>query len=325
MSDVAGGPVPARDAVPEPAAGRPAAAGALDDDALDDGADWAARVGDAVAATDAGQLDLSGIVIDTSVPHPARRYDYLLGGKTNYAPDRASADAATAAFPALRTTILENRRFLRRAVTYMARDDGVDQFLDIGTGIPSPGNTHEVSQAINPASRVVYVDNDPVVLVHSRALLSDTPQGRTAFIPADLRDPETILSHPALAATLDLSRPVGLLLIAVVHFIEDDDEANGVVRRLVEALPSGSYLALSNATYDVLPPEVAARLTEAMTADRPSAAWARTRPQVERFFDGLELVPPGVVTLNRWRADDEPPPRPRDDETVVYGGLARIP
>jgi len=291
----------------------------------DDGSGWAAGVGEVVAEMDAGQPDLSGIVIDTSVAHPARRYDYLLGGKTNYAPDRASADAAVEAFPGLRTAVLENRRFLRRAVTFMAGECGIDQFLDIGTGIPSPGNTHEVSQAIDPASRVVYVDNDPVVLAYSRALLSDTPQGRTAYIDADLRDPQAILDHPMLAATLDLSRPVGLMLIAVAHFLHDDDEPYTVVRRLVDALPAGSYLALSHATYDVLPPQIAERLRQAVTADRSGAAWARTLSQVERFFAGLELVPPGVVTLNRWRAEDEPGPRPTDDQTVVYGAVARIP
>ena len=169
------------------------------------------------------------------------------------------------------------------------------------------------------------MDNDPVVLVYSRALLSDTPQGRTTYIDADLRDPGAILSHPALAATLDLSRPVGLLLVAVAHFLHDDDQPYDVVRSLVDVLPSGSFLALSHATYDVLPSELAARLNAAVTANRSGAAWARTLPQVERFFEGLELVPPGVVTLNRWRAEGEPGPRPADDQTVVYGGVARVP
>jgi len=290
-----------------------------------DGSGWAAGVGDAVRDAEIGHPDPSGIVIDTSVPHPARRYDYLLGGKTNYAPDRASADAAVAAFPGLRVAVEENRRFLRRAVTFMARERGIDQFLDIGTGIPSPGNTHEVSQAINPASRVVYVDNDPVVLVYSQALLSGTPQGRTTFLQADLRDPEGILASPVLTDTLDLSRPVGLLLIAVVHFLHDDDEPYAVVRRLVEALPSGSYLALSHATYDGLPPQIAERLRQAVTSERSGAAWARTVPQVRQFFEGLELVEPGVVTLNRWRAESEPGPRPTDGEMVVCGAVARIP
>src|SRR3954468_17774137 len=187
------------------------------------------------------------VEIDRSVAHPARRYNYWLGGTDNFEADRISGDAAAAAFPTVRISAMENRRFIRRAVTYLVNEAGIRQFLDIGTGIPSADNVHEVAQAIDPKARVVYVDNDPIILAHARRLLSNTPDGgATAYIHADLRDPDAILGHPDLRATLDLTKPVGLMLIAVVPFLTDADDPHGKVTHLTKALPPGSHLAMSH-------------------------------------------------------------------------------
>lgn len=258
--------------------------------------------------------------IDTTVPHPARRYDYWLGGKDNFAADRTSGDAVEAAFPTIRLAVLENRRFLGRAVEFLATEAGVEQFLDIGTGIPAAGNTHEVAQRFNPKARVVYVDNDPIVLAHARALLtSTTDEGATSYIDADLRDPDSILADPALASTLDLSRPVALMLVSVLHFLGEDNDPYGTVGRLVAALSPGSYLVISHVTLDYLPPEEAA----VVQASDPLAR-ARTREEVARFFDGMDLVPPGLVPTSEWRAEHEAQPRPSGAEVAAYGGIARI-
>jgi hypothetical protein len=258
--------------------------------------------------------------IDTSVAHPARRYDYWLGGKDNFAADRQSGDAIAATFPTIRTAVVENRRFLHRAVSFLAGAAGIRQFLDIGTGLPTANNTHDVAQRIAPESRIVYVDNDPLVLVHARALLTSSPEGATAYVDADLRDPDKILNGPDLRRTLDLSRPVALMLIATLHFIPEEDDPYAIVRRLVAALPSGSYLAVSHATSDYLPPELVADIS----SGRHGQGRLRTRAEFARFFDGLELVAPGVVPLAEWRADDEPEPRPTAAETAMYAGVARI-
>jgi hypothetical protein len=263
--------------------------------------------------------------IDTSVPHPARRYNYWLGGKDNFQADRESGDAIAAAFPAIRLTALENRYFLRRAVTFLAREAGIRQFLDIGTGIPTADNTHEVAQRIAPDARVVYVDNDPIVLTHARALLSSTPEGATAYIDADLREPEKILNHPDLTRTLDLSQPVGLMLVAILHFILDDEDPHGLVSRLLDALPSGSYLVMTHATLDFLPPKQQQEAKVAMASGRHGVFHARTRDEFGRFFDGLELVSPGIVPVCEWRAEEEPQPRPSPVEVAVYGAVARKP
>jgi SAM-dependent methyltransferase len=288
------------------------------------GADWAEGVGQVVAESLTHYPDPTSIVIDTSVPHPARRYDYLLGGKTHYAVDRESAEAIAGAFPGIRTAALENRRFLRRAVTMLARDHGIDQFLDIGTGIPSPGNTHEVAQAIIPSARVLYVDNDPVVLAHSQALLDGTRQGRTAYIHADLRVPDGILDHPQLVATLDLSRPVGLMIVAVLHFLTDEDRPYDAVARLVAALAPGSFLVLSHGTWDFMPPEMIEQI-RALSTPKTGVFATRTHAELAGFFAGLDLIPPGIFPLNRWRADDESQPRPTDAETAFYGAVGRLP
>jgi S-adenosyl methyltransferase len=260
--------------------------------------------------------------IDTSVPHPARRYNYWLGGKDNFAVDRASADQIAEAFPTVPIAAVENRRFLRRAVTFLA-EAGVRQFLDIGTGLPTADNTHEVAQAIAPDARIVYVDNDPLVLVHARALLTSSPEGATAYIDADLREPDKILSSPDLEGILDLSQPIGLMLVAILHFIVGADAPYEIVADLVAALPSGSCLVMSHVTYDLMPPEVVAKLN-AIGAARNEPFQARSRAEFARFFDGLELVPPGIVSVAEWRADDEPSPRPSASDVCVYGAVARV-
>ncbi|MEV4826553.1 SAM-dependent methyltransferase [Micromonospora sp. NPDC049274] len=264
--------------------------------------------------------------IDTSVAHPARRYNYWLGGKDNFQADRESGDAIAASFPTIRTAALENRRFLRRAVGFLARETGIRQFLDIGTGIPTADNTHEVAQGVAPESRVVYVDNDPIVLAHARALLSSTPEGVTAYIDADLRDPERILRHPELRRTIDLSQPVGLMLVAVLHFVPDDDDPYALVRRLLDALPAGSYLAASHATHEYLPPAIAEEARAAARGGGPHGLInLRTRAEFTRFFSGLDVVEPGITSVAEWRAESEPQPRPSVVEVSMYGGVARLP
>jgi hypothetical protein len=258
--------------------------------------------------------------IDSSVAHPARRYDYWLGGKDNFAADRESGDAIAEKFPAIRTAVVENRRFLRRAVTYLSRDAGIRQFLDIGTGLPTASNTHEVAQSIAPDSRIVYVDNDPLVLAHARALLTSDPSGATAYVDADLRDTGRILADPVLRATIDLNRPVALMLLAILHFLPESDDPYAIVRRLTEALPSGSFLVVSHATSDYVPPE----LVNDISSGRHGQGRLRTRAEIIRFFDGLDLVDPGVVPVAEWRAGDEPQPRPAAAETALYAGVARI-
>ncbi|WP_345631739.1 SAM-dependent methyltransferase [Rugosimonospora acidiphila] len=259
--------------------------------------------------------------IDTSVAHPARRYDYLLGGKDNFAADRESADRLIEAFPTMRTWAMENRAFLRRAVTHLAGEAGIRQFLDIGTGIPTSPNTHEIAQGIAPDARVVYVDNDPIVLAHARALLSSTPEGATAYLDADLHKPHEILAHPELRGTLDLSQPVALMLVAVLHFIPDSDDPHGLIAPLIQALAPGSYLVLSHVTYDFVPRETADRLNQ-IVGSEPFRA--RSTAEFATFFDGLDPVDPGVVPVQEWRAEHEPQPRPTSAEVGGLAGIARI-
>ncbi|HKD98524.1 MAG TPA: SAM-dependent methyltransferase [Micromonosporaceae bacterium] len=261
------------------------------------------------------------VPVDASVAHPARRYDYWLGGKDNFAADRESGDAIAAAFPTIRLSVLENRRFLHRVIRHLAGVEGVRQFLDIGTGIPTRPNVHEIAQGIDPAARIVYVDNDPVVLTHARALLTSSPEGATAYVDADLRQPDRILGDAAVRRTLDFSRPVALMLVAVVHFIPEEDDPYGIVGRLVGALPPGSFLVMSHATSDYLAPELVADIA----SGRHGQGRLRTRAEFARFFDGLELLAPGIVSVAEWRADQEPQPRPTAADTAVYGAVARVP
>jgi hypothetical protein len=275
----------------------------------------------AVTAPDSGYRPL-----DMTKPHHARRYDYLLGGKDHFAADRASAHQIAQAFPTIRTAVVENRRFLQRVVAFLTAEAGIRQFLDIGTGYPTSPNVHEIAQRIAPASRVVYVDNDPLVVVHARARLVGNPEGATAYVQADLRDPDAILGDPSLTHTLDLNQPVGLLLIAVVHFLDDADDPYGCVARLVEAMPPGSYLALSHATFDPLPDDTIERLTALATSDVGHGTFrARSRDEVLRFLDGLKLVEPGLVPIVGWRLEREPKPQASPAETAVYGAVGRLP
>lgn len=262
--------------------------------------------------------------IDTTTAHPARRYNYWLGGKDNFAADRESADRIAAAWPSAPIAARENRRFLRRATTYLAREAGIRQFLDIGTGLPTANNTHEVAQAIAPETRVVYVDNDPMVMAHARALLTSAPEGRTAYLEADLREPETILTHPDLLATLDLSRPIGLMLVAVLHFIPGPGAAAPIVARLLDALPPGSYLVATNATKDFLSEPVAA-VYDRMLATGQTDIWPRDRAEFADLLRDLDVVEPGVVPVNEWRAESEEAPRPASADVSVYGAVARLP
>ncbi|GAB7051264.1 SAM-dependent methyltransferase [Catenuloplanes indicus] len=240
--------------------------------------------------------------IDPSVAHPARRYNYWLGGKDHFAADRASGDELEKHFPKVRDGAIANRALLQRATRFLAAEAGIRQFLDIGTGLPTADNTHEVAQRHAPDSRIVYVDNDPLVMVHARALLNSSPEGRTAYIEADLNDPESILADPILSETLDLTEPVGLMLIAVLHFIHGDGAAKPIVGRLLDALPSGSYLVATHATSDFGTPEQQALYRRLVEAGR-SDVWTRPRDEFAALFDGLEIIDPGVVPASEWRPD----------------------
>jgi hypothetical protein len=262
--------------------------------------------------------------IDVTRPHPARMYDYGLGGKNHFAADRAVADQVLAAMPTARTIARENRKFLGRAVRYLAAEAGIRQFLDIGSGLPATGNVHEVAQAVAPDSRVVYVDNDPLVLVHARALLASAPEGRTGYIQDDLRDPASILASPVTTATLDFSQPVALVLCAVLHFLADADDPGGILATLLGVLPSGSYLVASHGTSEHTPPDEAEAALRAYRASgvtfqpRDSGDFARLA------FAGLDLVPPGVVLVSEWRPEGSAP-RPSPAEVSCYGGVGRKP
>jgi hypothetical protein len=261
--------------------------------------------------------------MDTSVPHPARRYNYWLGGKDHFAADRESGDAIAAAFPIVVELARANRAFLGRAVRFVA-EAGVRQFLDIGTGLPAPGNTHEIAQQVAPESRVVYVDNDPIVMVHARALTQGDPRGQTAYIEADVRDAGAILRNPVLRDTIDLGRPVALLLVAVLHFLHDDEQTAALVSQLVEALPSGSYLVLSHGTMDFSTPAGVAAY-EKMFAAGGTDVRARPKAAIEGYFAGLEIMEPGIVPVSDWRAEDPVTDRPVSEDLGIYGVVGRKP
>jgi hypothetical protein len=243
--------------------------------------------------------------IDTSKAHIARVYDYLLGGKDNYPPDREAAEQLIKVVPTLPETVRQNRLFMQRLARYLAAAEGIDQFLDIGTGIPTSPNLHEVAQQVNPAARVVYVDNDPMVLAHAHARLTSGPLGRVAYIHADLRDTKSVLTAPDLLATLDLNRPVGLFILSTLHLIPDADEAREVLGRYVDALAPGSFVALSVAISDGLTPQ-ASNEAISLLSSRGIPVLRRTRAEFATLFDGLELIEPGVVPVNQWRPDAGP-------------------
>ena len=254
---------------------------------------------------------------DTSVAHMARVYDYWLGGKDNFAADRAAGDAVIQAYPAVITTVRANRALLVRAVRYLAGEVGIRQFLDIGTGIPAANNTHEVAQSIAPGARVVYVDNDPVVLAHARALLIGTPEGATAYLDADLRQPEVILEQAR--RTLDFGRPLAIMLMAVMHLVGDEDNPARIMATLVDAMPSGSFLALSHPASDI-DADAMASAQQRQNQMQAEQVTFRRHDQVARFFEGLELVEPGLVRGPEWRPDSEAETRIR---AALWAGVGR--
>ncbi|MEY2242669.1 SAM-dependent methyltransferase [Streptomyces sp. BF23-18] len=250
--------------------------------------------------------------LDTSKAHPARVYDWLLGGKDNYPVDEAVGEKLP---PEARDAARQNREFMQRASAWLA-GQGVDQFLDIGTGIPTQPNLHQIVQDITPSAKVVYTDNDPIVLRHAEALLVSRPEGVTDYIQADVRRPQDIVQHAR--HVLDFSRPIALSLIALMHFIPDEQDAHAIVRNLVDTLPSGSYLVLSHASSDVFP-ELSAQVT-AEYAKGGIQLGFRTRAEVERFFDGLDLVSPGLVTATKWAKSAAPAP----EDSGIYAAVARV-
>ncbi len=260
--------------------------------------------------------------IDDSVSHVARIWNYWLGGKDNYAVDREVGDQILAILPEVATLARTSRAFLARAVRYLAGEAGIRQFLDIGTGLPTVDNTHEIAQRVAPDSRVVYVDNDPLVLAHARALLTSTPQGVTAYIDADLRDPAAILRRAA--RTLDLDQPVALMLMGIVEFITDDDDAYRIVGDLLDALPSGSFLTLYDGT-NVVHKEASDRIVELWNASGSASLVLRTPEAIGRFFSnsGLELVEPGIVSCSHWRP--EPTPFGLPEAVDAFCGVGRKP
>jgi hypothetical protein len=256
--------------------------------------------------------------IDTSRAHPARMYDYYLGGKDNYAVDRQAAAQVIAKAPEIRDIARANRAFLGRVVRYLATEKGISQFLDIGTGIPTGGNVHEVAQQATPGARVVYVDNDPIVNVHASALLTGT--GTTGIVLADLRDPRAILTHPRTRELLDFSQPFALLLIAILHFITDGENPAEILATFRDALPNGSYLALSHVTSDFRTQAA----TDAMQVydNATSTVTLRTRQEITALFTGWDLEDPGLVQAPLWRPDT-PPPR-NLNKIWLYGGVGRL-
>jgi hypothetical protein len=259
--------------------------------------------------------------IDTTRPHPARLYNYYLGGQDNFPADRAAAAAMLRAVPEAREIARQNRLFLQRVVRYLVAEAGIRQIIDIGTGIPTAGNVHQVAHGITADVRVAYVDNDPIVLAHASALLSD--HGHTSFILADLRDPARILGHPVVRELIDFDEPVALLLIAVLHFITDEERPGELIASFRDSLTHGSYLALSHGTADFHPRDSLDQAT-AVYSKTTAPLVVRDHAQVSAMFDGWNLIEPGIVPVPLWRPDG---PAPRSDDLVkigIYGGAARL-
>ncbi|MFV2127899.1 SAM-dependent methyltransferase [Micromonospora sp. LOL_013] len=259
----------------------------------------------------------SGSKMDTAVPHSARIWNYWLGGKDHFAVDRAAGDEVIAHIPDIPIGAKSERAFLQRVVRFLVRDVGIRQFLDVGTGLPSADNTHEVAQSLEPRCRVVYIDNDPLVMAHARALLTSTPEGSCDYVEANLRQPDAILA--SARRTLDFTQPIGLMLLGVVNHILDDDVAYGSVAQLVQALPAGSHLVLTHSTAEIHG-EPMLRVMRETTERGGTPIRARTKVELERFFDGLDLLEPGVVTCSRWRPD----PESDEPEVYLFGGVGRI-
>ncbi|MER7520203.1 SAM-dependent methyltransferase [Streptomyces sp. NPDC126499] len=265
-------------------------------------------------------LDASGTLHDrirTDIAHNARVWNYWLGGKDNYPVDREVGDRVTAFHPSIGAVARADRAFLGRAVTHLAGEAGVRQFLDIGTGLPTADNTHEVAQRVAPDARIVYVDNDPIVLTHARALLTGTAEGTTEYVDADAHDPRRILA--AAARTLDFSRPVAVLMLGILNFVLDTDEARSIVRTLMDAVPSGSHLVLTHPTYDAdLGGEANVAAMEFWNAHATPPITARGRAEFASFLEGLDLLEPGIVSCARWRA-------PEAAEVAQFGAVGRKP
>jgi hypothetical protein len=264
-----------------------------------------------------GCLDAEPAAFDTSIAHHARIYDYLLGGKDNYAADRKAGDALKAAYPAMVELAQANRAFLGRAVRFLAGAAGIRQFLDIGTGIPAAGNTHQVAQEVAPDSRVVYVDYDPVVLAHARALLASGPHGATDYIDADARDVGSVLEQAQ--RTLDFSQPVAAISLLTLHAISDEDDPHRIMARIMDAVPAGSYLAISHPASDIEPDRVTDLQTRVNQLSYQQYT-GRSYDQVMRFFTGLELVEPGLVQVQQWR-----PGIPANGTLALWAGVGRKP
>jgi O-methyltransferase involved in polyketide biosynthesis len=277
--------------------------------------------GRAVSRGNRGEQTGNGAnAIDVTVPHSARIWNYWLGGKDNYAVDRAAGDEFIKVFPAIVGIARASRQFLIRAITYLAGEAGVRQFLDVGTGLPTSDNTHEVAQRIAPSARIVYVDNDPMVLAHARALLTSSPEGTTAYIHADMRNPAGILA--AAAQQLDFSQPIALILNGVLGHIPSPDEARAITRQLVDGLPSGSYLSLMDGT-SALAGRPAEEAQEGYNESGAIPYVLRTPDEIASFFEGLVLVEPGVVSCSRWRPENPEVGLPA--EVDAFGGVARKP
>ncbi|HMG41152.1 MAG TPA: SAM-dependent methyltransferase [Acidimicrobiales bacterium] len=265
----------------------------------------------------------SPVEIDITTPHAARVYDYLLGGTTNFEADRQAAQHVAKAVGGIdnaRADVRSNRDFLARAVEWLATEGGIRQFLDVGTGIPSDDNTHAVAQRVAPESRIVYVDNDPIVLAHAHELLKSTPAGTASYVSGDLREPDAILAEAA--QTLDLTEPVGLVLVAILHFMRDEDDPYGIVARLLDALPAGSHLVVSHLANDIHTDEMS-ELSDRLNQTVRETFVLRDHSQVSRFFDGLELVEPGLVQVDEWPTPR--PPVPGAWQPRFYGGVGRKP
>ncbi|ADP82779.1 SAM-dependent methyltransferase [Pseudofrankia inefficax] len=276
-----------------------------------------------MAVTEPVRLEpAQSVDLRTDVAHSARMYDWYLGGKDNFPADRLAGEKVREVLPAVPQSAVQNRAFLVRATRFLAREAGIRQFLDIGTGIPTRPNLHEVAQGVAPEARIVYADNDPIVLAHARALLTSAPEGRTAYLDADVRDPARILASPEVRETLDLTRPVGLSLVAILHFVDDEDGAYDIVRQLMAALPSGSYLTLSCLTADFDPGPV--NTAVGVYHAQGLTCVARPHAATLRFFDGLEVVAPGLTPTHLWRPDDlAPSPEAIAGGNIIYGAVAR--
>jgi hypothetical protein len=269
--------------------------------------------------TNASSMAAEPPTYDTTVAHPARVYNYWLGGKNNFEADREVGEQTKEAYPGIVTGVRAQREFLASAVRYLV-GSGVRQFLDLGTGLPVANNTHEVAQSLAPQTRVVYVDNDPMVLAHARALLTSAPEGACAYLDADIRDTDGVLR--AASGLLDFSQPIGVMLIGILHLIPDSDDPAGIIARLVSAVPAGSWLAIAHPASDVAADQVAT-MTSRYNQRVSTAATLRTHAEISAFFAGTDLLPPGVVQYQQWHPAE--PARDAEGEVAAYCGLGRKP